>query len=98
MAKTTKAALDADKLTALAAEIEAKHRTHFTDLQHRLEAEEGMKLTAIRNGAGGSTCRMAGITATSTSGHHGAVTNWANAARRKLLAMEAEAPVEEAAE
>ncbi len=88
---------DADKLTALAAEIEEKHRTRFMDLRARLETEEGMKLTPIRNGAGGSTCRMAGITATSTSGDHGAVTNWANAARRKLLEPEADVPAEEEA-
>lgn len=78
--------IDFDKLAALASEIEAKHRDVFMALRARLETEEGMKLTPIRNGAGGSTCRMAGITATSTSGDHGAVTNWANAARRRLLA------------
>lgn len=75
---------DADKLAALAHLIEKLHRHSFAKLCVHLAAEEGMKLTPIRNG-GGSSCRMAGITATSTSGDHGAVTNWANAARRQLL-------------
>lgn len=81
--KTT--ALDLDRIRRLAARIEELHRSHFTDLVHQLETEERMVLTKVRNGAGGSTCRMAGITVTSTSGDHGAVTNWANAARRALL-------------
>lgn len=95
---TKKTDLNADKLHALAAEIEEKHKGQFLDLRARLEREEGMKLTPIRNGAGGSTCRMAGITATSTSGDHGAVTNWANAARRKVLELDAELPLEASAE
>lgn len=87
-AKTTQA-LDADKLAALAAEIEEKNHRRFLDLRARLEAEEGMKLSPIRSGGGGSTCRMAGVTATSTAGDHGAVTNWAAAARRKVLELRA---------
>lgn len=90
--------LNADKLRQIAAEIEEKHKGQFLDLRARLEREERMKLTPIRNGSGGSTCRMAGITATSTSGDHGAVTNWANAARRKVLALDAELPLEATAE
>lgn len=77
---------DPDQLRDLVAAIEAgKHR--FVDLCARLETEGGMKLTRIRNGAGGSKCSMAGITATCTGGDHCAVMNWANAARRKLLEL-----------
>ncbi len=81
--------LDPDKLRELIAAIEGgKHR--FLDLCARLAAEEGMRLTKIRNGAGGSKCQMARITATSTAGDHGAVMNWAAAARRKLLELDAQ--------
>ena len=95
---TKKAELDAAKLRGLAAEIEEKHKGQFLDLSSRLKLEEGMKLTKISGGAGGSKCSMAGITATSTSGDHGAVTNWANAARRKVMELEAELPAEADAE
>lgn len=89
-----KAELDAAKLRSLAAEIEEKHRGQFLDLASRLKLEEGMKLTKVSGGAGGSKCTMAGITATSTAGDHSAVTNWANAARRKAIELDAEIPAE----
>ncbi|AQS46538.1 hypothetical protein BMG03_01025 [Thioclava nitratireducens] len=80
--KKTAPALDLDRLRRLADDIEALHRTHFLDLVARLEAEEGMKFS---NRAQGNTgCRMAGLSAVSTAGKHGALTNWANAARRAL--------------
>ncbi|MGR3521926.1 MAG: hypothetical protein ACU0FT_04150 [Paracoccus sp. (in: a-proteobacteria)] len=91
MAKKTE--VDADKLRELVNTIETgKHR--FVDLCARLSAEEGMKLTKIRSGGGGSKCQMAGITAGSTAGDHGAVMNWAAAARRKLLELDAQATAE----
>jgi hypothetical protein len=83
--KTTRkpaAAVDPDRLRRVVASIEDLHRTHFTDLVHRLETEEGMKLDSRREPA---SCKMHGITATSTAGVRGAVTNWAAAARRALL-------------
>lgn len=96
MTKKTTPAPDADKLRELVAAIEAgKHQ--FVDLCARLAAEEDMKLTTIRNGAGGSKCQMGGISATCTGGDHCAVMNWANAARRKLLELAAQ-PQETATE
>lgn len=80
--KKTAAALDLDRLRRLADEIEQLHRTHFTDLVARLKAEEGMKFTKRQLGV--TACIMAGITATNTAGERGALTNWANAARRAL--------------
>lgn len=93
---TSKTELDAAKLRELAAEIELKHKGQFLDLRTRLEREEGMKLTQVKSGGGGSKCAMAGISATSTAGDHAAVTNWANAARRKALELEADLPAEDA--
>lgn len=85
--------LDAAKLRELVAVIEdGKHR--FLDLCARLSAEEGMKLSNVTAGAGGSKCEMAGITAGSTAGDHGAVMNWAAAARRKLLELDAQPKAE----
>lgn len=82
-----KGILDLDQLRRLSADIAENARGDFPALVKRL-TEEGMKLTKVRNGAGGSNCTLAGITASSTAGDHGAVTNWANAARRAILHAE----------
>lgn len=81
-ATTKKPATDPDRLRRIISAIETLHRTHFTDLVHLLETEEAMKLNSARDPA---SCKMHGITATSTAGVRGAVTNWAQAARRALL-------------
>lgn len=76
-------ALALDRLTRIAADIEALHRARFTDLVHRLETEEGL---AFSDGSMGEVvCKMAGVRAQSTAGRHGALTNWANKARRTVL-------------
>ena len=73
------------RLRSLAADIEGLHRTHFSELVDRLTSEAGL----IQSDIGGAVqVKMAGIRAQSTAGLHGAVTNWANAARRKLLELE----------
>ncbi|MCB2117923.1 MAG: hypothetical protein KDD95_16980 [Rhodobacteraceae bacterium] len=79
---------DAAKLRALAAEIDAKLNQHQNDLVHRLEAEEGAKI-ADDGPALGWSVTLAGIRATGTAGVRGALSNWANAARRAALKAEA---------
>jgi len=82
MATKKKTTLDLDRLRRLAADIEALHRTHYTDLVARFAAEEQLKFTKRQLGV--TACKMAGITATATAGEQAALTNWANAARRAL--------------
>lgn len=79
-----KAKLDPDRLERLAGEIEEyRHGGGMTNLLTELLADEG----AVFNDApgGGTRVALAGITASSTAGVHGAVMNWANAARRAVL-------------
>lgn len=79
---------DPARLRRLAATIEELKGTRLTDLVHRLETEEGAKI-AYKGPAAGWAVNLAGIRATGTSGQHGALSNWANAARRAANAAEA---------
>lgn len=83
-----KPGLDAARLRRLAALIEELKATRLADLVHRLETEEGAKI-ADKGPAAGWAVNLAGIRATGTSGQHGALSNWANAARRAANAAEA---------
>jgi len=73
--------IDTDRLGRLAAEITEMLPTRRSDLVHRLETEEGMKMAAK---AGATEIALAGVRASSTAGEHDALTNWANAARRAV--------------
>ncbi|GGH36240.1 hypothetical protein SAMN05444007_108240 [Cribrihabitans marinus] len=75
--------LDLARLRRLADELAEYGRGDLSNLVHRWEAEEGAKFDEA--GTAGSRIRLAGITATSTAGQRGAVTNWGQAARRALL-------------
>jgi hypothetical protein len=81
----------AERLKQLAARIDDMIETRRIDLIHQLETEDGMKLTYKTTSGGIYTCRLAGITATATSGEAQALRNWAAAARRELLKLEAQA-------
>lgn len=74
---------DTDRLARLVADIEAMKDTRLTELLHRLETEEGMKM---RFSAGAHEVRLAGIRSSGTAGEREALTNWAMAARRRLIA------------
>lgn len=85
-ARKAKPKLDAARLTRLADRIEVMKATRLIDLIHELMTEEKAGF-GQRDGA--YFVRMAGLTATGTAGEFGALTNWANAARRKVLSGEA---------
>lgn len=89
-AANKKGALDHGRLAGLADAIERDAASTFTDLRHRLESEEGLKIVEKPAGSGIHVATMGGISAESTSGIRHAVENWANAARRAALA---DAPV-----
>jgi len=76
--------LDLDKLRLLAEEIGSYEGGDKTNLIHRLETEEGMKIKFSPNGGGIYRITMAGLKASSTSSEAYALTNWGNAARRML--------------
>ena len=76
--------LDMEKLKRLTAEIAEYQGADQTNLIHRLETEEGMKLAERPKGSGTYVIALAGLKASSTGGAHAALTNWGNAARRKL--------------
>lgn len=80
--------LDAARLTRLAERIEVMKARRLTDLIHELETEEKAKI-ADKGPALGWRVSMAGVTATGTGGVLFALSNWANAARRKVRSGEA---------
>lgn len=84
----TKRKLVAETLTRLATRIEEMKGTRLVDLIHELETEQGAKIT-YKGPALGWQVRMAGISATGTGGQLIALSNWANAARRKVTSGEA---------
>lgn len=77
--------IDLERVTRIAEEITQMADGHLTDLTHRLETEEKLKLGPHKSGNGLWIASMHGITATATSGARGALNNWANAARRAAL-------------
>lgn len=83
------AATDPAQLRALIARIDAEaDAPHLrAALIAELEASAGLSLAFT---SGTYRARMAGITATNTEGERGALKNWANAARRRLLAVGSE--------
>ena len=76
----------AAELRALSAEITERLRGSLPDLVEALESDHGLTLRDA--GYQGHKATMLGITATGTGGRHMALTNWANAARRKAAKME----------
>lgn len=81
--------LDAARLRRLIADIEANSAPHLRDaLVARLVAEEGLVIDE-RNAAVTTHFAMAGVRTSCTAGVHAGLTNWCNAARRKILAGEA---------
>lgn len=75
---------DLDRLARLTAEMDGYGTGDLTNLIHRWETEEGLRIAAVRNGAGGNSVTLAGLKASSTMGTRGALRNWGNAARRAL--------------
>ena len=81
-----KASIDVSRLARLAARIEEMRQNRLDELFEELEAD-GAQLS----GKGQHLqLRLAGITATATAGRHSVVLNWANAARRAVMAAENE--------
>lgn len=79
----------ADLLRRLLADIEAHdHHAHRQGLYERLFAE-GMRVKTDEDGL--TTLRLHGLTEQSTAAMAGALMVWARAARRELLALDAEA-------
>lgn len=87
-APKAKPKLDAARLTRLADRIEVMKGTRLIDLIHELETEEKAKI-ADKGPAIGWAVNLAGVKATGTAGAASALTNWANAARRKVRSGEA---------
>jgi hypothetical protein len=84
MSSKTNKKLDFVRLQALADELAEYGNQDLTNLMRRWEQEEGAKIDNNPAPAGGGRCRLAGVTATSTSGQQGAVRNWGQAARRAI--------------
>ena len=82
-ATDAEAKLDVEKLRELSDLISANADRNFTNIRHRLEAEEGLKFRETSEGR--VYARMAGIEGGSRGGEAVALQNWANAARRALL-------------
>lgn len=80
-AKRSKVRIDPVAVQRAVSEIDDLSRSRFAELKDRLGIAEGMKIT---DNGHAKVVRMHGISASSTAGEHGAVTNWANAARRWL--------------
>lgn len=73
-------------LRAVAARVDKLLQGSMPDLVEVLESDHSLTLRDA--GLAGVKATMLGVTATSTAGRHGALTNWANAARRKAAKME----------
>lgn len=76
---------DAATLRRLAARIEELKTDRFAELVNELFEAEGLRMKTVRDVM---IVTMAGISAESTAGQHMAITNWAMAARRKILELE----------
>ena len=84
-ARALRPAADAETLRRLAARIEEMKDTRLNDLIEELFAAEKMRMKTV---GGAMIIALAGVQAESTAGSHMALTNWAMAARRKILEME----------
>ena len=80
-----KPVVDADTLRRLAARIEEMKTDRFAELVNELFEDEGLRMKTVGEVM---VVTMAGIRAESTAGQHIAITNWAMAARRKILELE----------
>lgn len=80
--RAPKAPAETARLQRLAARIEELKDHRLTDLLVELKDSDDMKLTE----KGDVThISMAGVKASATAGRHMALSNWANAARRRLI-------------
>lgn len=75
---------DFKKLKLLADEIGRYRGRNQTNLVHRLETEEGMKVSTHKK-TGNTVIKLAGIDARAQGGLDAALINWGNAARRTLM-------------
>lgn len=82
--KARRAEVGPDDLRRLAARIEEMKDTRLPELLDELREAEGM---ALAQKGTATVVSMAGIAATSEAGRHMALSNWANAARRKANEM-----------
>ncbi|RIA01348.1 hypothetical protein D1122_01415 [Cereibacter sphaeroides] len=82
--------LDMARLRRLIADIEGHNNPlHRAQLRARLEADEGLVIDE-RHSAVTTHLAMAGVRTSCTAGVWAGLTNWCSAARRKILAGEAE--------
>lgn len=74
---------DLPRLARLAGEIAGYRPGNMANLIHRLETEENLKLSQLKDGS--MQADMAGIKANARGGDSVALMNWASAARRACL-------------
>lgn len=84
-ARVPKPAADVDTLRRLAARIEEMKDTRLDELTDELFADEKMRMKTVGDVMIITLC---GVRGESTAGRYMALTNWAMAARRKIIEME----------